>query len=138
DYRSEVALAGTFVRENFEFKLFGRADGIYDSEPRIEEIKSTFSLARLARELDEQEEHPYLLQLKTYCHLYWLQTDRVPRATLRLISSRTGEEKTKEIEYDPGDYEAWLAAKLDALVEEQHRIRQRVQRRKRLAKRLTF
>jgi DNA excision repair protein ERCC-2 len=47
-YQSEVKIVGSFERDDFEFQIEGRMDGIFDGDdetkPVIEEIKSTFSL----------------------------------------------------------------------------------------------
>ncbi|WP_243688046.1 hypothetical protein [Geotalea toluenoxydans] len=51
-YRSEVAIGAEFQKEEFCFRVDGRMDGLFDTEPpKIEEIKSTFNLSELARRL---------------------------------------------------------------------------------------
>ena len=88
-YRSEVSLTQDFEREGFLFRIGGRMDGFFDSDPkRIEEIKSTFNIHELSRRLsDRPHDHPYCLQLKTYGYLYWLQNQAVPDLSFHLVSS---------------------------------------------------
>ena len=44
-YRAEVAIQQEFEREDYRFEIGGRMDGFFATDPpRIEEIKSAFSL----------------------------------------------------------------------------------------------
>ncbi|MEZ4749399.1 MAG: DEAD/DEAH box helicase [Bdellovibrionota bacterium] len=139
-YRSEFPLKASFYAPGYRFVVSGRADGIfrYENTATIEEIKTTFSLKRLLKEIENTDQHPYKLQLYTYCYLFQKYAATKPLARLLVVSSRTGEREYLELPYDKEAYEKWLEAKLPALVEEQKRIEKRFSRRKRVAKELTF
>ncbi|MCB0404707.1 MAG: ATP-dependent DNA helicase [Bdellovibrionales bacterium] len=139
-YRSEFPLKANFFAPGYRFVVSGRADGVfrYEDTATIEEIKTTFSLKRLLKEIENTDQHPYKLQLFTYCYLFQKYAGMKPLARLLVVSSRTGERQELELHYDKGAYERWLEAKLPALVEEQKRIEKRFARRKRLSKSLSF
>ncbi|MCB0416195.1 MAG: DEAD/DEAH box helicase, partial [Bdellovibrionales bacterium] len=139
-YRSEFPLKSSFYAPGYRFVVSGRADGIfrYENTATIEEIKTTFSLKRLLKEIESTDQHPYKLQLFTYCYLFQKYAGMKPLARLLVVSSRTGEKQEIELPYDKEAYEKWLEAKLPALVDEQKRIEKRLARRKRVSKELRF
>jgi DNA excision repair protein ERCC-2 len=135
NYRAEVPLSAEFSHQGYQFKIGGRADGFFDSNPpKIEEIKSTFKISDLSRKLLRRgDEHPYCLQLKTYGYFYWLAHQKKPKLSFHLVSTRNYSDEDLEIELDPPVYELWLNRRLDELVEEAKRWEKRIERRKQLA-----
>lgn len=140
EYKSEVTIKHEFPTEEFIFSLHGRMDGLFESEnPRVEEIKSTFNIYELLRTIkDADGDHPYVLQLKTYGYLYWLQNKKVPLLRLHLVSSRNGETLDYEPKLHIPDYEQWLKIRLAELVEEAILDQKRILRRQKAAKALEF
>ncbi len=139
-YRAEVPLKGSLYSGDYRFVVTGRADGIFegDSGTIIEEIKSTASVKSLLAELKEDPEHPYTLQLFTYCYFFEKQSARTPTAHLLIVSSRTGEKTTLVLPYDRLSFEAFLKRKLPALVLLEKEKEKRARRRKALSKKLHF
>lgn len=120
-YQPEVAIAHAFVTGQYSFRVSGRIDGFSPGpSPFVEEIKSAFDIDGLERRLEEQPDHPYLLQLKTYAYMLHLRDGVAPRCQMTLVSLRT-QKITAEIEvaYDRATYEAWLALRLKELVAEE-------------------
>src|SRR5512134_1031866 len=64
-YQAEVPVSALFDREGYRFRIDGRMDGFFRHDPpKIEEIKTGFSIRELARRLVvDPLEHPYCLQL---------------------------------------------------------------------------
>lgn len=138
-FQSEVKIEGDFERGEYLFRVQGRIDGLYDTDPPLlEEIKSTFNLRELEKKLTKDSHHPYCLQLKTYGYLYYKKFGVQPKLQFHLVSSRTRLSETLSIELDLEGYEAWLERRLDELVEEADRAEKRVKRRKTLAKKFEF
>lgn len=140
NYKAEVAVAHTFTFDGFQFEVKGRMDGLFaDERPRIEEIKSTFSVYDLFRKLKEApDEHPYCLQLKTYGYFHWLKTKQPPDLSLLLVSTRNEDAIDFSLKLDIETYESWLHLRLQELGEEARLAEKRVKRRKKAAKALTF
>jgi DNA excision repair protein ERCC-2 len=142
-YEAEVQITHEFEKDGFTFQVGGRMDGLFSySEPRaplIEEIKTSFNLRELKRNiLDPELDHPYPLQLKTYGYFYYLQNKILPELSFHLVSTRTTEHEDLEIKLDIEAYEAWLARRLDELVIEAQRCEKRTLRRKKLASNFPF
>ncbi|MBC7465558.1 MAG: ATP-dependent DNA helicase [Bdellovibrio sp.] len=139
-YKSEVSVTQEFKKDGYVFEVGGRMDGFFDFEkPRIEEIKSTFNIYDLLRNLkDKQDEHPYCLQLKTYGYIYWLQNNKIPELKLHIVSSRNGETVDLDLKLDLMQYEAWLQLRLEELVHEVRLDEKRIARRMKAAKAFTF
>ena len=139
-YQAEVPVSGHFDREGYRFRVDGRMDGIFRHDPpRIEEIKSAFSLRDLVRRLaDTSLDHPYSLQLQTYGYLYWREHRVLPRLSFHLVSSRDGKAEDLEIPLDLPRYEQWLELRLDELVAEARRAEKRAARRRKIAARFPF
>jgi DNA excision repair protein ERCC-2 len=142
-YEAEVQITHEFEKGGFTFQVSGRMDGLFSySEPRaplIEEIKTSFNLRELIRNiLDPELDHPYSLQLKTYGYFYYLQNQVTPKLSFHLVSTRTTEHDDLEIELDVPAYEEWLARRLDELVIEAERCEKRTQRRKKIADKFPF
>lgn len=114
-------------------------DGFLDGDkPLIEEIKSTFNIWELAKHLRRKEHHPYCLQLLTYGYFHYLETGKKPDLNLLLVSTRNHETIDLDLELNIGEYEAWLARRLDEVYEEVLRAEKRAKRRKELSTKLVF
>lgn len=139
-YQAEVPLSALFDRNGYRFRVDGRMDGIFRHDPpRIEEIKSSFSVRELARRLAvDPLDHPYSLQLQTYGYLYWREYRVVPRLSFHLVSSRNGEAEDLELPLDLPRYEKWLELRLDELAGEARRAEKRVARRRKIAAGFAF
>ncbi|WP_230198938.1 ATP-dependent DNA helicase [Geotalea daltonii] len=139
-YRSEVAIGAEFQREEFCFRVDGRMDGLFDTEPpKIEEIKSTFNLSELARRLDNQPlDHPYCLQLFSYGYFYWLRQGVIPELSFHLVSSRSADSLDLPLQLDITLYEQWLEERLDELVRETRLAEKRAARRRKMAAGFVF
>lgn len=141
-YRAEVPLSRTFKQGDYEFVVGGRMDGLYLPEvgaPRIEEIKSTFSVPDLKRKLEERGfAHPYNLQLLTYGYFYRLEHGVDPELTFHLVSTRGQGSDDLEILLDVDAYERWLAQRLAELAAEVAHAERRAVRRRKLARKFPF
>lgn len=147
NYASEVKIAWTFEREGRAFEIGGRMDGVFAADvendptdlPQIEEIKSSFNVYDLARKLKAAgDEHPYILQLKTYGYFYWLTHKILPKLTLHLVSARNGETLDMNVSLYIEDYERWLELRLQELVEDAALFEKREARRRKAAKAFVF
>ncbi|MBC7421209.1 MAG: ATP-dependent DNA helicase [Bdellovibrio sp.] len=139
-YKAEIMISHTFERAGYRFEIGGRMDGFFDhAKPKIEEIKSSFNIHNLLRELkSNQATHPYCLQLKTYGYFYYLKNNKIPELNLHLVSSRNFEVVDLLLKFDLNDYEAWLNRRLDELVVEAGLAEKRTKRRKKASKELEF
>ncbi|WP_243373383.1 ATP-dependent DNA helicase [Geotalea sp. SG265] len=139
-YRAEVAISACFQREGYCFKVDGRMDGLFKTDPpHIEEIKSTFNLADLARRLENQPfDHPYCLQLLCYGYFYRLQHGVTPHLSFHLVSSRSSASLDIPQQLDIPLYEQWLEARLDELVSEARLAEKRAARRRKVAAGFAF
>ena len=140
DYQPEVPVRGSFDRDGYRFLVEGRMDGLFRSAPpRIEEIKTGFSLGELTRALTAAPlEHPYALQLLTYGYLYGRLHGVTPLLSFHLVSTRTGESRDLALAFDRGGYEAWLERRLTELSAEARQAERRAARRRRLAEGFSF
>ena len=148
-YQSEVKIQGSFLRGDFEFQVEGRMDGIYDggsdSEgknnrvPKIEEIKSTFSLYNLYSRLKSDTGlHPYTLQLLTYGYFYEKKYNQKPGLAFCIVSSRDRETLDLPIKLEEEFYEKWLERRLAELEKQAISAVKRMNRRKKVAKNIIF
>lgn len=139
-YRSEVAIGAEFPREEFCFRVDGRMDGLFETEPpKIEEIKSTFNLPELARRLANQPlDHPYCLQLLSYGYFYWRRHGVMPELSFHLVSSRSADSVDLPLQLDIALYEQWLEERLDELVREARLAEKRAARRRKIAASFAF
>ncbi len=139
-YKPEVAITQTFERGGYRFEISGRMDGFFDhTQPKIEEIKSTFNIHDLARELKKNIDiHPYSLQLQTYGYFYFLKHNIIPDLTLHLVSSRNFETYDLNIKLNVFEFESWLNRRIEELVGEAQICEKRAKRRKKAAHDLQF
>jgi DNA excision repair protein ERCC-2 len=139
-YEAEVTLSRSFEREGYRFRIDGRIDGIFRTDPpRIEEIKTGFNIHELRRRLSGNPlEHPYCLQLLTYGYFYWLEYKVIPELTLHLVSTRTRESLDIALKLDLPVFEAWLDLRIKELVKDAQKAKKRSLRRRKLGAALTF
>jgi DNA excision repair protein ERCC-2 len=139
-YQSEIPVKQEFQYKKYLFEVRGRMDGIYRNEKVvIEEIKSGFNLNKLHQYVkNNQEVHPYCLQLKTYGYIHWLKTDEVPELNLHLVSSRNKKSIDVSLPFDIKTYEKWLEKRLDDLAAEVRAAEARIKRRETAAKQFVF
>lgn len=135
-YQAEVPIAAEFERGDFLFQISGRMDGFYE-DPKIEEIKTTFSIREL-KERTAEGDHPYALQLKTYGYFYWLQHKKIPLLSFHFVSTRNWETEDVPVTLDLEEYEDWLERRLAELGEEAIRAEKRAKRRRKAADALQF
>ena len=117
-YEPEVPVQSSFDRAGYRFRIDGRMDGIFRTDPpKIEEIKTAFNIHELARRLSgDPMDHPYCLQLLTYGYFYWLEHRVVPALSFHLVSTRSRDSRDLELTLDIPVYEQWLESRLDELV----------------------
>lgn len=139
-YKSEQKLSIKFTREEFQFVVGGRLDGIFhDSPPVIEEIKSTLNTTQLRARLEEQTNHPYLLQIRTYGYIYKATTQVNPKLQLHLASISSPTDRFNfDVDLDLESYQRWLDLRLDELVLETRRRQATIARRKQIATIVNF
>jgi DNA excision repair protein ERCC-2 len=137
-YKSEVAIGKEFSTKRFTFHISGRADGVYyDQGPLVEEIKSTFSLEYLKKQIEADPYHPYRLQALTYAYLMRQLGNKEAEACLLLVSVKNRKEVIIPLEIDEV-YENWFEKRLQQL-EDGERLRlSQIRRRMGVAKTLTF
>lgn len=127
DYTAEKKLSRTFEKSPYAFIISGRVDGFKEnfkenlkegSIPLLEEIKTAFDIDELFHKLKNTSNHPYILQLKTYGYIYYLNHNILPDLQLLLVSSRHYRTKNFPVKLDLQSYESWLEKRLEELVAE--------------------
>jgi DNA excision repair protein ERCC-2 len=131
-YQPEVPVSCLLEREGYGFRIDGRMDGIFRTDPPlIEEIKSGVAIAQLSRRLsDTPLEHPYSLQLLSYGYFHWREQGAIPRLRLILVSTRGRESRELELVLDIPRFEQWLESRLRELVHEAGLAEKRAVRRR--------
>ncbi|MGE4131779.1 MAG: ATP-dependent DNA helicase [Bdellovibrionales bacterium] len=140
-YVPERWMTHTFQSAKMPFKVTvsGRLDGIYlGAHPRIEEIKSTYSLQSLRERLSLEHDHPYRLQLRTYGYLHWRDTGLEPDLKLILVCSRTRELVEMDVDLDRPSLEAWIDRRLAEIVQLEQRYVKRHGHRNQQVQRMVF
>jgi len=139
-YQPEVPVSALFERQGYLFRVEGRMDGIFRSDPpKIEEIKTGINIRELVLRLtDNLLDHPYCLQLQTYGYFYWREHHVIPRLSFHLVSSRGGGALDLELPLDLTLYEKWLELRLDELVTKAGQAEKRAARRRKIADRFAF
>ena len=117
DYQIEIPISWSFEKDEYRFEVSGRMDGFIAGEkPLIEEIKSSFNIFELAKNLkDKRYDHPYYVQLLSYGYFYWLNNGVKPNLSFHLVSSRREENYDLEVYLDLKEFESWLDRRLDEL-----------------------
>ena len=139
-YQAEVPVSCLFERGGFSFQIDGRMDGIFRHDPpKIEEIKTTFSLRELSQRLSGNPlDHPYSLQLLTYGYFHWRQHQILPNLFFHLVSSRNNDTDDIELALDIPQYELWLDLRLDELAREAKLAEKRTARRRKVTTSFAF
>jgi len=139
-YEREVVIRASFDRAGYRFRVEGRMDGIFRTDPpKIEEIKTAFAVPELAARLSRDPmNHPYALQLLSYGYFYFLENNVIPYLSFHLVSTRNYESRDISVKLDPAVYEAWLNRRLDELVEETRKAEKRAARRRKIAQAFAF
>jgi DNA excision repair protein ERCC-2 len=140
EYQSELPISWIFEKDDFSFEISGRMDGFFSGpSPHIEEIKSSFNIFELSKQIKEKRfDHPYLVQALTYGYIYYLTHKVKPQVSFLLVSSRREESYGWEIFWDLREYEFWLERRLEELVADAHKAKKRLDRRRKLSKSMTF
>jgi DNA excision repair protein ERCC-2 len=140
DYQIEIPISWSFERNEYRFEVSGRMDGFIAGEkPLIEEIKSSFNIFELAKNLkDKRYDHPYYVQLLSYGYFYWLNNGLKPNLSFHLVSSRREENYDFEVYWDLNEFESWLDRRLDELVLMARKSEKRFLRRKKLSENMPF
>ena len=139
-YQAEVPVSCRFERGGFSFRIDGRMDGIFRHDaPKIEEIKTTFSLRELSQRLSGNPlDHPYCLQLLTYGYFHWRDHQVLPNLSFHLVSSRNNYTDDIELVLDIPQYEQWLDLRFDELVIDAKLAEKRAARRRKIAASFAF
>jgi DNA excision repair protein ERCC-2 len=140
EYESEKSISWTFEKDEYHFEVSGRMDGFFAGEkPRIEEIKSSFNIFELSKNLkDKRFDHPYFLQLTSYGYIHWLHHRVKPSLNFYLVSSRREESYEFDVYWDLKEFESWLSKRLDELVHEAKLAEKRFIRRQKLSENMPF
>jgi DNA excision repair protein ERCC-2 len=139
EYQSEVFLQKTVAEGAVRQVISGRCDGYFAGEqPILEEIKSTFSWERLQQDLQNDPEHPYWLQIKTYLYLHYCQHQQLPQGQLRLVCSRTRRQQVWPVPFDLDEFATWFAQRVEQIEAEWLSLQQEKQRRQDLHHSLAF
>lgn len=139
-YQPEAPVFSLFDRDAYQFRIDGRMDGIFRSDPpKIEEIKSSFNVRELFNRLAHgPTDHPYCLQLLSYGYFYWREHKVIPALSFHLVSSRSGESLDLDLELDLARYESWLELRLGELAVEARQAEKRAARRRKVAAGFVF
>ena len=138
DYRAEQKLNHLFATAAYDFNVGGFMDGFYEDDDCIEEIKTAFDIKALREKLEQETDHPYRLQLRTYGYIFYAKHGRIPKMTLLLISTRDGSELSLPEKLDLERYEGWLQKRLVELSLEAQMKEEAALRRKQIATELVF
>lgn len=140
NYESEIPVTHEIHAGGYQFVLGGRLDGFFSGDkPKIEEIKTSFNIFDLLKNLREGEnDHPYCLQLKTYGYIHWKKTGVIPELRLHLVSTRNGESADLSLRLDLVQFEGWLERRSVELVQEVRQEEKRIKRRQKAAKAFEF
>lgn len=122
-YAVEKWVTHTFACEPYAVTVSGRMDGMRFGLPAlIEEIKSSYAPESLIERLGQNPQHPYLLQLRTYGYIHFLNTGAEPELRLLVVCSRTREITEMNVALDVPAFEAWLKLRLNELNAEEKKF----------------
>ena len=136
--RSEVPLQSLLECEGFSCRVRGRMDVLIPEPWVVEEIKTTFQPAALLRDLEVDEFHLFAQQARMYAWLQGRQTGEPVTCRLRVISLLDGGETGVPVPFDPGAFDGWVEAQLQALPASQLRALARAEERRGLGRELVF
>ncbi|MFW7379896.1 MAG: ATP-dependent DNA helicase [Oligoflexus sp.] len=152
-YQSEYAIQHRFLYDGITIVVSGRCDGKFPAAPEagllfaedeqdvsiLEEIKSSFHVSYLKKQLLEQKDHPYWLQLRSYLHLCRQKNTQNLRGRLRLVCSRTRQEEILDLLVDDEDeFRLWCESRCQQIVEEYQHFEKLKQLRQGLHSELQF
>lgn len=116
NYRPEVSVKHSLtVHEELRVDLSGRIDGTWldqDGGLIVEEIKTTYNLAKLIKHLDSNDEHPYLMQARLYVWILSQNASTEIKPHLLIVGAGTGREITYPVSFDLESINEWIARKL--------------------------
>ena len=138
DYQAEYKVSYVFKAVDWDFNVSGFADGFFDDEDHIEEIKTTNDILALRDKLQDAPFHPYLLQTKTYGYMWYQRHGRLPKLSICIASSRDGSEISVPVILDIAEYENWLKLRLVELNAEATEREERAEKRKEIAELMQF
>ncbi len=142
NYRSEVAVSHKFpLDETLQLEVTGRIDGCWTDAAEdlvIEEIKSTYKTKQLLSDLHPESEHPYILQIKTYGWIKWIQTGVTPKLQLLIVGISSTKEQILEVPFDPQAMNDWISRKLAWYKDTWYRQQAFIDSRKEISRRLRF
>lgn len=141
DYQREIALEGRLQEtDGVSIHISGRMDGLWTEGEMtvIEEIKSSMNVRKLLRAIEDEREHPYVLQVKLYGWLFWKQRGIIPRLQLLIVAAGSREEQVMPIHFDPYKFTDWVEQRQAWLAECWKQILGFKVLRKRMAKALRF
>ena len=138
-YSAELHLADTLALAELELTVSGRVDGCFRQEiTTLEEIKTSYQIDRLRNELENDPEHPYLLQIRCYGYLYRRTYDDTPALRLRLICARSGRQELISVSYDEARFAAWVTERCQQLASLYEQRQQDKKRRRHFARQVSF
>ena len=131
DYESEVTYRFEKKIGQFTIKLNGRADGVFSGTPSIiEEIKTSLSFNSLKKELEENDEHPYVLQAKTYLFMHRSLYSDEGKVRIRLSSLQKEQEELIPLLYDHESFKQYVFSRCKMLISEYKTLKKIRKRRK--------
>lgn len=142
-YRAEVPVAWTFQHKTWQIEVSGRVDGIYtaDAITICEEIKSSYTPKRLLKKLQNDREHPYVLQAQLYAYLFALKEEKdlgsvVPR--LLVVSAHERSAESLDCPIEQAAIENWLELRIVQIIKREKLRRKFVEQRQKMADELQF
>lgn len=118
-YLAEVPVEQTVTLGTWELAIQGRCDGIHrpaDGPPVVEEIKTLHFRTELFRLQDDNFYERYAWQVRIYA--FCLYPHGEAKARVRLVDLSGEDEKLQEVAWSPAQVEAYLRAKLAALLQQ--------------------
>lgn len=120
-YVSEYKIELEHPVDDLLFEVSGRIDGYWidrngrDPVVYVDEIKSTWSTARLKADLAEDPEHPYLMQTRLYGWILSKKFNYPINPQLRLVSAADKAEEIVPVSFHMEEFEHWLKKRSEEL-----------------------
>lgn len=151
DYQAEYPVNFLWHGQGISLHISGRCDGRFPAEPSpplfhdeparlvFEEIKSSYNLRSLKKQLRANPQHPYWLQLGTYLYMVRERSEEEVFGRLRLVCSKTRVEELVDYhEEQARDFESWFTQRCEQIVAEYDYYEDLKAKRKILAEQLSF